>query len=57
MSKECEYQKFAEEVVDLMSSFTDTHEETFQKILKLIFNDKKYPKLSLRFDQNCGNFS
>lgn len=53
-----EYQRFAEFVVGTCTSFATTAEDKAKDIInEIIYNQKKYPKLSLLWDQYCGNFS
>lgn len=53
-----EYKRFAEFVVGTCTSFAESNEDKAKDIInEIIYNKKKYPKLSLLWDQCCGNFS
>ena len=53
-----EYKKFAEFVVGVCTSFAKSNEDKAKDIIdEIIYNKSKYPKLSLLWDQCCGNFS
>lgn len=53
-----EYQRFAEFVVGVCTTFALTSEEKAHDIIEEIIEHKsKYPNLSLLWDQYCGNFS
>lgn len=53
-----EYKRFAEFVVGTCTSFAESNEDKAKDIInEIIYNQKKYPKLSLLWDQYCGNFS
>ena len=55
---ENEYQRFAEFVVGVCTTFALTYEEKAHDIIEEIIEHKsKYPNLSLLWDQYCGNFS
>lgn len=53
-----EYKRFAEFVVSTCTSFVKSNEDKAKDIIdELINHKKKYPKLSLLWDQYCGIFS
>ena len=58
MKEDNEYQRFAEFVVETCTSFAESNEDKAKDIInEIIYKKKKYPKLSLLWDQYCGNFS
>ena len=53
-----EYKRFAEFVVDVCTSITTNNEDKAKEIInEIIYNQEKYPKLSLLWRQNLGFFS
>ena len=57
-SDDNEYKRFAEFVVGVCTSFATSNEDKAKEIIdEIIYHKEKYPKLSLLWDQYCGNFS